>query len=77
MIGERTVAQESLFYGFSLERHVPGDHLLRSIDRFVDLSGIREHLKPFYRETGRPSINPELMIRMLVIGYCMRIRSER
>ena len=77
MMGERTVAQEALFYSFSLERHVPADHLLRSIDRFVDLSGIREHLKPFYSETGRPSVDPELMIRMLIIGYCMGIRSER
>jgi len=77
MMGERTVAQEALFYGFSLERHVPADHLLRSIDRFVDLSRIREHLRPFYSETGRPSIDPELMIRMLIIGYCMGIRSER
>ncbi len=71
MMGERTVAQEALFYSFSLERHVPVDHMLRSIDRFVDLSGIREHLKPFYSEMGRPSIDPELMIRMLIIGYCM------
>jgi transposase len=51
--------------------------LLRSIDRFVDLSGIRKHLRPFYSSTGRPSIDPELMIRMLIIGYCMGIRSER
>ena len=77
MMGERAVAQEALFYSFSLERHVPASHMLRSIDRFVDLSGIREHLKPFYSETGRPSIDPELMIRMLMIGYCMGIRSER
>lgn len=77
MMGERTVMQEALFYAFSLEDHVPGDHLLRSIDRFVDLGGIREHLRPFYSETGRPSIDPELMIRMLIIGYCMGIRSER
>ena len=77
MMGERTVAQEALFYSFNLERHVPADHLLRSIDRFVDLSDIREHLRPFYSETGRPSIDPELMIRMLIIGYCMGIRSER
>jgi transposase len=77
MMGERTVAQEALFYSFSLERHVPADHLLRSIDRFVDLTGIREQLRPFYSETGRPSIDPELMIRMLIIGYCMGIRSER
>jgi transposase len=77
MMGERAVAQEALFYSFNLERHVPADHLLRSIDRFVDLSDIREHLRPFYSETGRPSIDPELMIRMLIIGYCMGIRSER
>jgi len=71
------VSQESLFYSFNLERHVPADHLLRSIDRFVDLSDLREHLRPFYSETGRPSIDPELMLRMLIIGYCMGIRSER
>ena len=44
---------------------------MRAIDRFVDLSGIRTHLTPFYSETGRPSIDPELMIRMLLIGYCL------
>ena len=63
MMGERAVTQEALFYGFSHERHVPADHLLRSVDRFVDLSGLREQLRPFYSETGRPSIDPELMIR--------------
>jgi transposase len=77
MMGERTVAQEPLFYEFSLERHVPAGHLLRSIDRFVDLSDIRDQLRPFYSEMGRPSIDPELMIRMLIVGYCMGIRSER
>jgi transposase len=77
MMGERTTDQPALFYEFSLERHVPQDHLLRSIDRFVDLSGLREHLRPFYSETGRPSVDPELMIRMLLIGYCQGIRSER
>ncbi|PZU15328.1 MAG: IS5/IS1182 family transposase [Citromicrobium sp.] len=77
MMGERTVMQEALFYSFRIEDHVPNDHLLRAIDRFVDLSGIREHLRPYYSETGRPSIDPELMIRMLIIGYCMGIRSER
>jgi transposase len=61
MMGERTVAQEPLFYEFSMERHVPADHILRSVDRFVDLSGIREHLRPFYSVMGRPSIDPELM----------------
>src|SRR5205085_3293633 len=77
MMGERTVAQEALFYSFNLERHVPADHLLRSIDRFVDLGDIREQLRPFYSDTGRPSVDPELMIRMLIVGYCMGIRSER
>jgi transposase len=76
MMGEAR-AQEALFYEFSLEQHVPADHLLRSIDRFVDLSGIRKHLRPFYSEVGRPSIDPELMIRMLIVGYCLGIRSER
>ena len=77
MMGERVMAQEALFYEFSLERHVPADHLLRSIDRFVDLSGIREELRPFYSDGGRPSVDPELMIRMLMIGYTHGIRSER
>jgi transposase len=77
MMGERRVIQEALFYSFSLEDHVPANHMLRAIDRFVDLSGIRSHLRQFYSETGRPSIDPELMIRMLIVGYCMGIRSER
>jgi transposase len=77
MMGERTVMQEALFYEFSIERHVPADHLLRSIDCFVDLSGLRSHLRPFYSEIGRRSIDPELMIRMLIVGYCFGIRSER
>jgi len=77
MMGARTVAQEPLFYRFSVERHGPADHLLSSIDRLVDLSDIREHLRPFYSETARPSIDSKLMIRMLIIGYCMGIRSER
>jgi transposase len=77
MMGERRVMQEALFYGFSLERHVPDEHLLRKIDRFVDLSGLRTYLEPYYSETGRPSIDPELMMRMLIVGYCFGIRSER
>src|SRR5271154_5628625 len=77
MMGERRVMQEALFYGFNLERHVPDDHLLRKIDRFVDLSEVRAHLGPYYSDVGRPSIDPELMIRMLIVGYCMGIRSER
>ena len=77
MMGERTVLQESLFYSFNLDRHVPMDHLLRSIDRFMDLSGVRQPLQPFYSSVGRPSVDPELMIRMLIVGYCFGIRSER
>src|SRR6478735_6203311 len=77
MMGHRQVEQAALFYGFSLERHVPADHLLRSIDRFVDLGELRRELAPFYSMIGRPSIDPELMIRMLLVGYCFGIRSER
>lgn len=77
MMGERVSVQDALFYEFSLERHVPAEHVLRSIDRFVDLAEIRQHLRPFYSDLGRPSIDPELMIRMLLIGYCCGIRSER
>ena len=77
MMGPRQEAQTSLFYEFSLEDHVPQDHLLRSIDRFVDLSSIRAHLTEFYSHTGRPSVDPELLIRMLLVGYCFGIRSER
>src|ERR1700690_2838910 len=51
--------------------------MLRKIDQFVDLSEVRAHLEPYYSETGRPSIDPELMIRMLIVGYCFGIRSER
>jgi hypothetical protein len=54
MMGERRVMQEALFYGFSLERHVPDDHLLRKIDRFVDLSEVRAHLGPNIATSGGP-----------------------
>ena len=77
MMGERQVDQAALFYGFSLERHVPLDNLLRAIDRFVDLEAVRAHVAPFYSPIGRPSIDPELLIRMLLVGYCFGIRSER
>ena len=76
-MGERQSGQDSLFYSFSLESHVPGDHLLRVIDKFADLGFVREHLKDYYSHTGRPSIDPELMIRMLLVGYGYGIRSER
>src|SRR3954453_13318332 len=77
MMGSRQVEQAALFYEFSLERHVPAAHLLRAIDRFVDLSEVRSHLAPFYSSTGRPSIDPELLVRMLLVGYCYGVRSER
>ena len=59
MMGERRVDQAALFYTFSLEDHVPANHLLRSIDRFVELEGLRAHLAPFYSAIGRPSIDPD------------------
>jgi transposase len=77
MMGHRQVEQAALFYEFSLERHIPSDHLLRSIDRFVELGDLRRELACFYSSIGRPSIDPELMIRMLIVGYCFGIRSER
>ncbi len=77
MSGPRQEAQAALFYEFSLEDHVPQDHFLRSIDRFVDLSSIRAHLADFYSHTGRPSVDPELLIRMLLVEFCFDIRSER
>jgi len=77
MMGSQGAGQAPLFYAFNLEDHIPSDHLLRGIDRFMDLSELRQHLASFYSHTGRPSIDPELMIRMLVVGYCFGIRSER
>ena len=77
MMGPKQEAQVALFYEFSLEAQVPQDYLLRSIDRFVDLSGIRAHLADFYSHTGCPSVDPELLIRVLLVGYCFGIRSER
>ena len=61
MMGHRQVEQAALFYEFSLERHIPPDHLLRSIDRFVELGELRRELVAFYSTIGRPSIDPELM----------------
>ena len=76
MVGERLVIQGNLFYEFWLEDHLPSDHLLRRMDRLVDCSELRRHLASFYSTTGRPSINPELMIRMLLIGYSLGISSD-
>lgn len=77
MMGPQQVSQGQLFYEFSLETMVPPDHLLRAMDRFVDLSCVRPLLAPTYSSTGRPSVDPELMIRMLLVSYCYGIRSER
>jgi transposase len=66
MMGDRQVVQGVLFYKFSLAEHVPASHMLRSINRFLDLGDVRVHLAPFYSCTGRPSIDPELLIRMLI-----------
>ncbi len=71
MMGPRQVAQGALFYEFSIEDLVPSIHLLRSLDRFVDLSGFRSFLAPFCCSMGRQSVGPGLMIRMLTIGCAM------
>jgi transposase len=76
-MGQQCGGQDRLFYSFNLETYVPQDHLLRGIDRLLDLNELREHLEPYYSHTGRPSIDPELMIRMLLVGYCFGIRAER
>ena len=77
MMGARQEIQGALFYEFDLEELIPEDHLLRAIDRFIDLSALRSQLAAFYSHTGRPSVDPELMVRMLLLGYCFGIRSER
>ena len=77
MMGQQARSQERLFYSFNLEAVVPANHLLRGIDRCLDLGDLRQHLADYYSHTGRPSVDPELMIRMLVVGYCYGIRSER
>jgi transposase len=77
MMGQRSGGHRQLFYSFNLDDHIPSDHLLRGIDQFLDLGDLRRHLAPFYSHTGRPSIDPHLLIRMLIVGYCFGIRSER
>ena len=79
MMGRQAGDQSQLFYLFNLEERIPARHLLRRINPIVTrvLADLREKLKPFYSETGRPSIDPELMLRMLIVGYCYGIRFER
>ena len=77
MMGQLESNQNSLFYEFCLEKHIPKNHLLRRINKLLNFQEVRDYLEPFYSHTGRPSIDPELMIRMLLVGYCYGIRSER
>lgn len=76
-MGRHDTGQGQLFYSFDLDEVVPTDHLVREIDRVLDLSWVRQELAPYYSATGRPSIDPVLLIRMLVLGYVFAIRSER
>src|SRR5205823_14325809 len=76
MMGRLKSEQAQLFYQFQLDDAVPEDHLVRKIDTALDLSCLRSELAPHYSSTGRPSIDPELMIRMLVVEYVFAIRSE-
>src|SRR5499426_328672 len=79
MMGRGRGDQASFFYEFRLDERVPKDHLLRRIDKFVTpvLIDVREQLGSYYSEIGRPSVDPELMLRMLIVGYCYGLRSER
>ena len=77
MMGRISQHQGQLFYAFNLEAVVPDDHLVRAVARVLDLSWVRAELAPHYSHTGRPSIDPVLMIRMLIVGYVFAIRSER
>ena len=77
MMGRRELGQGQFFYSFDLDRVVPGDHLVRQIDGVLDLGWVHKELSPYYSHTGRPSIDPILIIRMLIVGYVFAIRSER
>lgn len=77
MMGRRERGQGQFFYAFDLDEVVPPDHLVRQIDGVLDLDWVHEELAPYYSHTGRPSIDPVLMIRMLIVGYVFAIRSER
>src|SRR5215472_7954670 len=77
MMGRRERGQGQFFYAFNLDKVVPADHLVRQIDGVLDLDWVHKELAPYYSHTGRPSIDPVLMIRMLIVGYVFAIRSER
>lgn len=77
MMGEQLGRQDRLFHEFCRDERIPVDHLLRRIDAKLDLGWLRGELSSFYSHTGRSLVDLELMIRMLLIGYCYSIRSER
>jgi transposase len=77
MMGQRAGGQGQFFYAFDLDKVVPADHLVRQIDAVLDLNWVHKELAPYYSHTGRPSVDPVLMIRMLIVGYMFAIRSER
>src|SRR4029450_9229983 len=77
MMGRREDDQVQFLYAFDLDKVVPSDHLVRQIDAILDLSWAHRELRPYYSHTGRPSIDPVLMIRMLLVGYVFALRSER
>ena len=79
MMGRRDRDQASLFYDFNLDDVIPESHLLRRLNVFVTtvLADLHGQLQPFYSDIGRPSVDPELMLRMLIVGYCYGIRHER
>ena len=79
MMGRRKRDQGKLFYDFRLEDRIPDNHLLRRMNVFVGvaLADLHKELEPHYSDIGRPSVDPELMIRMLIVGYCYGMRSER
>jgi transposase len=77
MMGRRELGQDQFLYACDLDKVVPADHLVRQIGGVLDLDWVHKELAPYYSHTGRPSIDPVLMIRMLIVGYVFVIRSER
>lgn len=76
MLGPKQEAQGALFYESLIDNHIPQDQLLRSIDRFVDLNDMRQYLAELYSHTGRPSIDPELLIYYIPAGHCAEMSRE-
>jgi transposase len=76
MMGRQENGQGQFFYAFDLDEVIPPDHLVRQIDGLLDLSWVHKELAPYYSHTGRPSIDPVLMIRMLIVGYVFALSSQ-